>query len=275
MDDRMREPFRLSADDCWIIGMIHVGALPGTPRHGGDVAALVAQAEEEARIYRDEGVDAILVENMHDVPYLNRKVGPEITAAMTLLGYRVKEASGLDVGLQILAGANREALAAAHLAGLDFIRAEGFVFGHLADEGYMDACAGELLRYRHALGADRIAVFTDIKKKHSSHALTQDVDLAATAKAAAFFDADGVIVTGASTGSEADLDEVRAVRRAVDFSVLVGSGVTLENVDRYLPHAHGLIVGSHFKTGGLWQNPVEPRRVRAFMDRVGRLRSGS
>ena len=262
----MRERFRLTADNCWIIGMIHVGALPGTPRHGGDVAALLAQAEQEARIYRDEGVDAILVENMHDVPYLNRKVGPEITAAMTLLGHRVKEASGLDVGLQILAGANREALAAAHLAGLDFIRAEGFVFGHLADEGYMDACAGDLLRYRRAIGADSLGYI-------STHARTLDVDLAATAKAAAFFDADGVIVTGASTGAEADLEEVRTVRRAVDLSVLVGSGVTVDNVDRYLPHAHGLIVGSHFKTGGRWQNPVDPRRVRAFMDRVGRLRS--
>lgn len=272
MDDRMREPFRLSDDNCWIIGMIHVGALPGTPHYGGDVERLLAQAEEEARIYRDEGVDALLVENMHDVPYLNRKVGPEITAAMTLLGHRVKAASGLDVGLQILAGANREAMAAAHLAGLDFIRAEGFVFGHLADEGYMDACAGELLRYRHAIGADGIAVFTDIKKKHSSHALTQDVDIVATAKAAAFFEADGVIVTGTSTGAEADLEEVRSVGRAVDIAVLVGSGVTLENVDRYLPHAHGLIVGSHFKEAGRWQNPVDPLRVRAFMDKVQRLR---
>ena len=30
----------------------------------------------------------------------------------------------------------------------------------------MDACAGELLRYRRAVGAENILVFTDIKKKH-------------------------------------------------------------------------------------------------------------
>jgi membrane complex biogenesis BtpA family protein len=268
----MPEPFRLPDPKCMIIGMIHVGALPGTPRYGGDVGALLAQAEDEARIYRDQGIDALLVENMHDVPYLKRKVGPEITAAMTLLGHRVKTVSGLPVGLQILAGANPEAMAAAHLAGLDFIRAEGFVFGHLADEGYMDACAGELLRYRHGIGADGIQVFTDIKKKHSSHALTQDLDIVETAKAAAFFEADGVIITGSATGAETDLDEVRAVRQAVTIPVLVGSGVTLANVDRYLGQAHTLIVGSHFKEDGRWQKPVDPVRVGAFMARVRQLR---
>lgn len=50
--------------------------------------------------------------------------------------------------------------------GLDFIRAEGFVFSHVADEGLLNACAGELLRYRRRIGAEHIQIFTDIKKKH-------------------------------------------------------------------------------------------------------------
>lgn len=50
--------------------------------------------------------------------------------------------------------------------GLDFIRAEGFVFSHVADEGLLNACAGELLRYRRCIGAEHVQIFTDIKKKH-------------------------------------------------------------------------------------------------------------
>ena len=46
---------------------------------------------------------------------------------------------------------------------MDFIRAEGFIFGHVADEGWMDAQAGELLRYRKNIGAEQIKIFTDIK----------------------------------------------------------------------------------------------------------------
>lgn len=50
--------------------------------------------------------------------------------------------------------------------GLDFIRAEGFVFSHVADEGILNACAGDLLRYRKQIGAERVQIYTDIKKKH-------------------------------------------------------------------------------------------------------------
>lgn len=45
-------------------------------------------------------------------------------------------------------------------------RCEGFVFGHVADEGYMDSCAGSLLRYRKNIGAENVQVYCDIKKKH-------------------------------------------------------------------------------------------------------------
>lgn len=52
------------------------------------------------------------------------------------------------------------------LPGLDFIRAEGFVFAHVADEGLLNAGAGDLLRYRKQIGAEHVQIFTDIKKKH-------------------------------------------------------------------------------------------------------------
>ena len=66
-----------------IIGVIHVGALPGTPRGVMSVAELVTQATEEARVYKECGVDGVIIENMHDVPYLKgerseeRRVGKE------------------------------------------------------------------------------------------------------------------------------------------------------------------------------------------------------
>ena len=155
-----------------LIAMIHVPALPGTPMHQLSVREIVAQTEAEARLYAAGGVDAIGIENMHDTPYLRGSVGPEIVAAMTLVGQAVKAASGLPVGIQILAGANLEALAVAHAAGLDFVRAEGYAFAHVADEGIIDSSAAKLLRYRKQLGAERVQIWADIKKKHSAHAIT-------------------------------------------------------------------------------------------------------
>src|SRR5258707_11364254 len=135
-----------------VVGVIHVGALPGTPRNTQPVAELVMSAKREAKLYREGGVDAVYIENMHDVPYLRGEVGPEIVAAMTAIGTEVKSESGVPVGIQILAGANVEAMAVAQAAGLDFIRAEGYAYAHVADEGLIQASAAKLLRYRRMIG---------------------------------------------------------------------------------------------------------------------------
>ena len=104
--------------------------------------------------------------------------------------------------MQILAGANEEALAVAAMCGAQFVRAEGFVFSHVADEGLMaEASAAKLLRFRRSIGAEHIHVVADVKKKHSAHAITSDVSIAETVHAAEFFRVDGVIITGTSTAS--------------------------------------------------------------------------
>jgi predicted TIM-barrel enzyme len=107
-------------------------------------------------------------------------------------------------------------------------------------------------------------VFADIKKKHSAHAITADVDLVETAHAAEFFSADGVIVSGPATGRETDAGEVRAVSAAVGIATLVGSGVTAQNVGRYTD-ADGLIVGTSVKCDGLWSNPVDKERAACLV----------
>ncbi len=255
-----------------IIGMIHVAALPGTPGYQGDRKKVITTAIEEGYTYLKAGVDAILIENMHDRPYLRRTVGPETTAFLAVIGYEFKRLLKLPCGVQILAGANQEALGVALAAGLDFIRAEGFVFSHIADEGQLDADAGALLRYRKQIDSEDILIFTDIKKKHGAHAITQDVSLADTARTAEFFLSDGVVITGTMTGVPAQLEDLQTVQEATSLPVLVGSGITLENVEHYLPLVDGLIVGSDFKEQGKWFNRVDYDRVARFIDRVRELR---
>ncbi|XP_052061195.1 uncharacterized protein F13E9.13, mitochondrial-like [Mytilus californianus] len=263
-----------SANNLNVFGMVHIQALPGTPRNKLSVPEILDKALTEVKIYKDNHVDGLIIENMHDIPYVHTdKVGPEITASMAVICHQIKKifTSG-PVGVQILAGANKQALSVAKAAGLDFIRAEGFVFSHVADEGIMNACAGDLLRYRKQIGAEDILVFTDIKKKHSAHAITSDVDIADTAKAAEFFLSDGVIVTGIQTGQAADVSELIDVQKAVDIPVLIGSGVTNDNVEQY-KSAHGLIVGSYFKKDGHWNNELDTDRLKSFMESVKSLRT--
>ena len=97
-----------------IIGMVHVDALPGTPNNKYSISQIISKAVQEAILYEQNELDAIILENMYDVPYLNREVGPEITAAMTAIATEVKKNISIPCGVQILAGANLEALAVAH-----------------------------------------------------------------------------------------------------------------------------------------------------------------
>ena len=246
-----------------LIGVVHVAALPGTPEGRLPVAQIAEAAVSDARAYLAAGFDALIIENMHDRPYLKGAVGPEIVAAMTAIGVEVRRAVALPLGVQVLAGANQAAIAVAHACGAAFVRVEGFVFAHVADEGVIEACAGPLLRYRKAIGAEHVSVFADIKKKHSAHAITADVDLVETAHAAEFFGADGVIVSGPATGRETDAGEVRAVSAAVGIATLVGSGVSVANVSRYAD-AEGLIVGTSVKRDGCWANPVDEARAASL-----------
>jgi membrane complex biogenesis BtpA family protein len=257
-----------------LIGMIHVGATPGSPESRASVEALAEAAVAEARVYRDAGFTALMIENMHDRPYLNGRVPPETVAAMTAIGLEVRRAVALPLGVQVLAAANREALAVALACGASFVRVEGFVFAHVADEGLIEASAGGLLRARRAMGADHVRVFADLKKKHASHAITADVGLEETARAAEFALADGVIVTGVSTGRAADPSEVRAVAEAVRIPVWVGSGVTPENLGDYAA-ADGFIVGSSVKRDGLWSNALDRSRVEAMARAFDALASRS
>jgi uncharacterized protein len=248
-----------------VIAMIHVGALPGTPANARSLREIEALALKEAKIYRDAGVHGLLLENMHDTPYLRGRVGPEIVAAMAVVARAVKDASRLPCGVQVLAAANQEALAVALAAGLDFIRVEGFAFAHVADEGVIQSSAAELLRYRRAIGAEHVQVWADVKKKHSSHAITADVSIGETAHAVEFMRGDAVIVTGVVTGDAPKPEDVREVKHATRLPVYLGSGVSAANIAKFLGEADGFIVGSEFKVGGHWGGAVDPKRVKRFM----------
>ena len=250
-------------DRCALVGMVHVLALPGSPRWAGDMAAVLDAATRDAEALLNGGCDALIVENMHDLPYLRGHVPPEIVAAMTLATAQVT-ALGAPTGVQVLAAANREALGVAIAAGASFVRAEAFAYAHVADEGWLDASAGELLRARRALGVD-VAFWADVKKKHAAHAVTADLSLADVARGTAFCGADALIVTGAETGRAAAPADVVAAAEA-GLPVAVGSGITETNAGAFAERADALIVGSWLKEDGDWRRPVDPARVRRVAD---------
>ncbi|HNB20882.1 MAG TPA: BtpA/SgcQ family protein [Candidatus Melainabacteria bacterium] len=256
---------------CSLIGCVHVQALPGSAGYAGSMEKILDEAIKDANTYQQGGVAAIILENMHDVPYLTGYVDAETVAAMSVVANAVRSRIDLPLGVQLLAGANIEALGVAVACNLDFIRAEAFVFAHVGDEGMHDSCAAKLIRKRAHLKAENVKIFADIKKKHSAHAITGDISLAETAEAAEFFRADAVIVTGSATGKEPDLAEVESLHQSAGLPVLLGSGITADNIPRYAPLVKGLIVGSYAKYDGNWKNAVELARVKKLAQAIAQF----
>lgn len=258
-----------------LIGMIHVRPTPASPGNTGEsVEMLAAIAAQEAQLLSDTGFDAVIIENMHDTPYVHAdRLGPEVVSVMTRVGLEVQHAIEMPIGVQILSGGNRHAIAVAQSIGGAFIRCENFVFAHVADEGLLgEAEAGPLLRYRREIGAMNVRVFCDIKKKHASHAITSDLSIGDSVRAAQFFGAEGIIITGTSTGQAVDASDVAEARAATDLPLLIGSGVSPENAAPLLEHADALIVGSWIKRDGRWENPLDPARCAAMVRAVREAR---
>ncbi len=257
---------RQHPDRCALVGMVHLLPLPGSPGWQRDLAAVRQRALTDASRLVEGGCDALIVENMGDVPYLKSSVHPETTAAMAVITADVVRQVDVPVGVQVLAAANREALGVAVAAGASFIRVEGFAYAHVADEGWIDASAGPLLRARAALGG-AVAIWSDIQKKHAAHAVTGDLSLAELAHVAVFCGADAVIVTGSRTGGTTRPEDV-ALARGCGAPVVVGSGVTLQDCARLAEVADAVIVGSWLKRDGDWRAPVDADRVRALRQRL-------
>ncbi len=108
-------------------------------------------------------------------------------------------------------------------------------------------------------------MFADVKKKHGSHSLTIDLDIKDEVMQAEFFLADGVIVTSQFTGINPNKDDLVKAKSVTKLPVLIGSGMTPENIHDYMPLADGFIVGSCFRKDGKFLEILEPERLNRFM----------
>jgi hypothetical protein len=243
------------------IGVVHLQPLPGSPRWGGDLAAVLGQAEEEALALERGGASGVIVENFGDAPFRIGLVPPETVAAMTLAVARVRQTTSLPVGINMLRNDARSALAVAVATGAAFIRVNVHYGVMAADEGLVQGEAFETLRQRRALGAD-VQILADVLVKHAVP--LGPVDLGLMARETAYRGlADGLIITGPVTGQPPDASEVALARQAVpDRLLLVGSGVDASNARELLAQADGAIVGTSLKHGGIVSNRIDPLRVK-------------
>ena len=258
-----------------IIGMVHSLPMPGAPRFKDHSLDEVYKfGIDEALRLKEGGVDGIILENGWDLPFAKpEEIGSETVAAMAVLGWQIREATGLPLGINILANAALASLAAAKACKAKFIRVNQYVNGYVANEGFIEGKAGQIMRYRSWIEAEDVKIIADVHVKHGSHSITADRPLAEQARDAEFFDADVLIATGQRTGDATPVSEVKGIQEAVSLPVIIGSGLTVDNCREIMSVADGAVVGSSIKERGIWWETVSVERLKALMEIVKELRA--
>jgi membrane complex biogenesis BtpA family protein len=246
-----------------LIGVVHLGALPGAPRWGGDLSRVVAAAVADARACARGGADAVCVENFGDVPFTRGAVGPETVAALAVAGRAVREAVRLPLGFNVLRNDARAALALCAACGGSFIRVNVLAGAMVTDQGLIEGDAYTITRYRQTICPSAL-IFADVHVKHAVPLGNLPIEIAARDTVERGL-ADALIVSGTGTGVAADLRDLERVRAVCpETPLLLGSGITVANVQDYLRLANAVIVGTAIKRGGQVTNPVDPARVAAL-----------
>jgi uncharacterized protein len=251
--------------DKFFAAMVGVLPLPGSPRYAGSSKAVISSALADVDQYLEVGADVVVLENSHDIPYIKPPLDPQCIALMKRIAKEARKRFDGPIGIQMLEAANESALEIACEADLDFLRVEGYVFAHIGGAGFIEGCAGRLLRKRAELGCNNIKIFGDVNKKHCSLALTADLDIVDVVNQAEFFLVDGIIVTGPRTGESPELKELKRVKELANVPVVIGSGMTPQNISRFMPWADGFVVGSVLREDGRFLGRLDPRRLRTFV----------
>ena len=270
----MTKPYGGLSAEFWrkrpLIGMIHLGPLPGSARaEETTLTAVLERAVWDARALQEGGADAIMVENFFDAPFAKDDLPPHTIAALTRAVLMVRETVGAEtpLGVNALRNDARAALGIAHVCGAQFVRINVYVGAAVTDQGIIEGAARTATLYRRELVAD-VAIFADVFVKHAAtlgaaEGLTIE-DAARDAVERGL--ADALIVSGAATGAATAPETARRVAEAVPGTpVLIGSGFGPESARELIEAgASGAIVGTYFKRNNRVAEPVETERVRTL-----------
>ncbi len=256
-----------------LLGVVHLAPLPGSPSNQLPLPAIVERALADATTLANAGFDGLVVENFGDTPFFPDKVEPHTVAMIAVIADRISRtlarrshAHGqFCVGINVLRNDAAAALGIAAATGADFVRVNVHVGAMVTDQGILQGRAHETLRYRRNLGTST-PILADVFVKHASpvgNPSLADVAQDTFRRGGA----DALVVSGPGTGLATPVSDIRCVKEAVpEAPVLVGSGLTLDNLHAVFESCDGAIVGTSTKAQGDTRNPVDYARARALVD---------
>lgn len=192
-----------------------------------------------ARVFADAGVPVL---KLQDQTRTAGAAAPETLAMMASLGRLIRaEFPDMRLGVIIEAHDPAAAICVAHAAGADFVRVKVFVGGAMTAEGPRYGLGAAAVQYRAHLGRPDIAIVADVHDRTARPLSDESQPFAASWAVKA--GADALVVTGESFPDT--LKRIARLRETVTKRpILIGGGVTRENVRAALAASEGVVVSS-------------------------------
>lgn len=249
----------------WVIGMVHLAPLPGTPFHEpAQFESIRANARADARALLEGGASGCLVQTVDRVYHTSDTCDPARLAAMTLITSEIVEACGatFPVGVQIMKNALSASLAVAKITGAHFIRASAWVGATASAFGVVRADPATVSHYRRSIGANDVAVVADIHSQHFRW-LDGEMPLARLAHWAVEAGADALCLGQPSVEETRRLIEA-ARRSCPDTPVILPGNTTPENAADFFRYASGAFVGGCLKDRNTGR--IDKGLVRSYVE---------
>jgi membrane complex biogenesis BtpA family protein len=246
-----------------VIGMVQLPALAGGSGYRGEGFAKVLEvALSEASILAENGVDALMIQNLGDIPVDMHATSVQV-AWMTSVTAQIRQAFKLPVGLNLLENDAEAMFAIASASDADFVRIKIYVGAMMTPFGLETAQAHKAIKARNAWNADDVAIFADVHDRTgtpvSSGGFIEDVEFAIRLGGA-----DGLVLTGKTYPQTLDLVS-QARTKYPSVPILIGGSVTAENFAEAMANASGAIVSTAMKGTGSAVGRFVPEKVRQFM----------
>lgn len=229
-----------------VFAMIHL--------KGNSDEEIVARAKKEIAMYREGGVDAIIVENYYG----------NYEHMVMVLDYLQKEVTDVIYGVNCL-NVDPMGFYLAKKYGASFVQLDS-VAGHLvqrdesAFKAFMDLNRSDYDGY--VIGGVRFKYQPYL----SNRPLSEDLKIGMS-------NCDAIVVTQDATGQETSMDKVNEFRSIIgNFPLVIGAGMTPENCEKQFEVADAAIVGSYFKDTYKDSGDVDASHVKIMVDAVNNIR---
>jgi membrane complex biogenesis BtpA family protein len=253
-----------------LIGVVHFLPLPGSAafdREAG-MPPIYEAALHDVRTCQQAGVDGIVFCNEGDLPYRVEVGTEQATAAAAVIG-GLRDELAVPFGVDMMWD-GMATLAVAKAVGARFVR-EVYIGMYESDMGPLNPDPGRAFSYRHTIGADDIAVRTNLTPEFASPLGSRSV--ADRAQGARFFGCAAALISGPRAGRAFRFSDLEEAKAAVpDMPVLANTGVRHDTVERILEIADGVVVGTSIKVGGQTENRVDLDAATAMVQNVAAAR---